>query len=111
MIPRSIFSSEHQDFRKTVRRFYDSEVMLNIEKYEAQQHVDRELCHKAGDMGLLCVTIPEEYGGQGVDRLFSVVLMEEAAHAGYFSTAGMPVHSDKHVMASTLRSWTSRSLA
>ena len=74
MLPRNLFNAEHEAFRETVRKFYAKEVVPNIEKYEQQQHVDRELWNKAGAMGLLCATMPEAYGGSGVDRLYSMIL-------------------------------------
>ena len=93
MLPRNLFTAEHEAFRETVRKFYEKEVVPNIERYEQQQHVDRELWNKAGDMGLLCATMPEAYGGSGVDRLYSMILIEEQAYAMDSST-GFSLHSD-----------------
>ena len=93
MIPRTLFSAEHEDFRKTVRRFFAEEVVPNREAWEAQQHVDRKLWNKAGELGLLCATMPEAYGGLGVDRTYSVILMEEQSYAGD-SGVGFSLHSD-----------------
>lgn len=93
MLPRKLFTEEHEAFRDTVRRFYESEVVPNIEKYENQQHVDRDLWNKAGALGLLCTTMPEQYGGSGVDRLYSMILVEEQAYAMDSST-GFSLHSD-----------------
>ena len=93
MLPRTLFNAEHDAFRETVRKFYAKEVVPNIEKYEQQQHVDRELWNKAGAMGLLCATMPEAYGGSGVDRLYSMILIEEQAYAMDSST-GFSLHSD-----------------
>ena len=93
MLPRTLFNAEHAAFRETVRKFYEKEVVPNIEKYESQQHVDRDLWHKAGAMGLLCPTMPEAYGGSGVDRLYSMILIEEQAYA-MDSATGFSLHSD-----------------
>lgn len=93
MLPRNLFNAEHEAFRETVRKFYAKEVVPNIEKYEQQQHVDRELWNKAGAMGLLCATMPEAYGGSDVDRLYSMILIEEQAYAMDSST-GFSLHSD-----------------
>ena len=93
MLPRQLFTSEHEAFRETVRKFYEKEVVPNIEKYEEQQHVDRDLWNKAGELGLLCSTMPEQYGGSGVDRLYSMILIEEQAYAMDSST-GFSLHSD-----------------
>ena len=93
MLTRNLFNAEHEAFRETVRKFYAKEVVPNIEKYEQQQHVDRELWNKAGAMGLLCATMPEAYGGSGVDRLYSMILIEDQAYAMDSST-GFSLHSD-----------------
>lgn len=93
MLPRNLFTAEHEAFRETVRKFYEKEVVSNIEKYEQQQHVDRDLWNKAGAIGLLCATMPEQYGGSGVDRLYSMILIEEQAYAMDSST-GFSLHSD-----------------
>jgi long-chain-acyl-CoA dehydrogenase len=93
MIPRTLFSAEHEDFRKTVRRFYAEEVVPHRESWEAQQHVDRKIWNRAGELGLLCPTMPEEFGGLGVDRTYSVILMEEQSYSGDSGT-GFSLHSD-----------------
>ncbi len=93
MLPRQLFTTEHEAFRETVRKFYEKEVIPHTERYESQQHVDRELWNKAGELGLLCATMPEEYGGSGVDRLYSMILIEEQAYAGDSAT-GFSLHSD-----------------
>jgi len=93
MLPRQLFNDEHEAFRETVRKFYEKEVTPHTEKYEQQQHVDRELWNKAGELGLLCATMPEAYGGSGVDRLYSMILIEEQAYAGDSAT-GFSLHSD-----------------
>ena len=93
MLPRQLFNDEHEAFRETVRKFYEKEVTPHTEKYEQQQHIDRELWNKAGELGLLCATMPEAYGGSGVDRLYSMILIEEQAYAGDAAT-GFSLHSD-----------------
>ncbi|MGQ0701028.1 MAG: acyl-CoA dehydrogenase family protein [Panacagrimonas sp.] len=93
MIPRTLFSAEHESFRDTVRRFFADEVMPHHERWEEQGHVDRSLWNRAGELGLLCMAIPEEYGGVGADRRFSIVLMEEKAYIGATAT-GFEIHSD-----------------
>ncbi|MDP1542290.1 MAG: acyl-CoA dehydrogenase family protein [Polycyclovorans sp.] len=93
MIPRTLFTSEHDDFRKTVRRFFETEVVPHREAWDEQQHVDRAVWNKAGELGLLCATMPEQYGGLGVDRTYSTILMEEQSYAGD-SGVGFALHSD-----------------
>ena len=93
MIPRTLFNSDHEAFRTTARRFFEQELAPHYERWTEQQHIDRKLWNKAGELGLLCATMPEEYGGSGVDRLYSVVLMEEQARVGD-SASGFALHSD-----------------
>ena len=93
MIPRKIFTPEHDEFRRTVKRFMEQEVMPQHPRWEEQQHVDREIFQRAGELCLLCLTLPEEFGGVGVDRIFSAIVMEEQTYAGA-SGPGFSVHSD-----------------
>ncbi|WP_288500289.1 acyl-CoA dehydrogenase family protein [uncultured Acinetobacter sp.] len=93
MIPRTLFDSEHEQFRQTARRFFETEIAPYREQWETQQHLDRHLWHRAGELGLLCCTMPEQYGGSGVDRLYSMILMEEQARVGD-SASGFVLHSD-----------------
>lgn len=93
MIPRTLFNADHEAFRATARRFFETEIAPFHDKWEDQQHLDRNLWNKAGELGLLCPTMPEEYGGSGVDRLYSMILMEEQARVGD-SASGFALHSD-----------------
>src|SRR5262245_29955511 len=70
MIERTIFREEHEIFRQTVRRFVEREIVPFHAKWEEDGIVPRELWLKAGTAGLLCCTVPEEYGGMGLDYLF-----------------------------------------
>ena len=93
MIERTIFSSDHESFRDSFRRFMEREIAPHHEAWEEQGYVDRELWRKAGANGFLCMTMPEEYGGAGGDKLYSVVQMEELARGG-FSGVGFGLHSE-----------------
>jgi len=93
MIPRTLFSPEHETFRDSVRRFMQAEVVPHDERWQEQGYVDKELWKKAGANGFLCCSMPEEYGGAGADRLYSVVLMEEQARANN-SSLGWGLHSE-----------------
>ena len=93
MIERTLFSPEHASFRDAFRRFVDKEVAPFHAAWEEAGYVDRDLWRKAGANGYLCPTMPEEYGGAGVDKLYSVVQMEELARGG-FSGVGFGLHSE-----------------
>ena len=69
MIERTIFREEHHIFRETVRRFIEREIVPFHAQWEKDGIVPRELWLKAGAAGLLCCTVPEEYGGMGLDYL------------------------------------------
>ncbi|KNZ32917.1 MAG: acyl-CoA dehydrogenase [Methylibium sp. NZG] len=93
MIERTLFSPEHEAFRDSFRRFCDKEIAPFHADWEEQGYVDREVWRKAGANGFLCMTMPEQYGGAGADRLYSVVQMEELARGGY-SGIGYGLHNE-----------------
>ena len=93
MTPSKLYNAEHEAFRDTARRFFETEMAPHQERFAEQQHIDRNLWNKAGELGLLCATMPEQYGGSGVDRLYSAILMEEQAYA-LDSASGFSLHSD-----------------
>jgi len=93
MIPRTLFSPEHEAFRDSARRFMEQQVKPRDEKWQEQGYVDRDVWLKAGGNGFLCMSMPEEYGGAGADRLYSMVLLEEQARAN-ISSLGWGLHSE-----------------
>ena len=92
-IPRTLFDAEHELFRDAVRRFMEEEIAPHHERWETQGYVDRAAWLKAGELGFLCPTMPSEYGGSGVDRSFSCILMEEQMRIGA-TGPGFSLHSD-----------------
>ncbi|NYI47387.1 alkylation response protein AidB-like acyl-CoA dehydrogenase [Nocardioides aromaticivorans] len=89
---RSVFTEEHEDFRKTFRSFLESEVVPHYQEWYDAGVVDRELYTKLGDLGILGIEVPEEYGGAGIHSFkFSAVLTEETARAGVH-LGGVGVH-------------------
>jgi acyl-CoA dehydrogenase len=83
---------ELDGFRDAVRRFVAHEVAPHQERWRKQQHVDRALWNKAGDMGLLLADIPDEYGGSGGSFAHMAVVFEELAYAGDMNF-GLHVHA------------------
>lgn len=75
-----------------VRRFVQTEVVAHAEKWARQQHVDRELWNKAGELGLLLADVPEAYGGSGVHYGYMATFFEELAYAGD-AAFGIHVHA------------------
>ena len=93
MIDRTLFNTDHEAFRDSFRRFVEKEITPLHDSWEDQGYVDREVWRAAGANGFLCMTMPEEYGGAGADRLYSVAQMEEIARAGV-SGIGFGLHSE-----------------
>jgi acyl-CoA dehydrogenase len=93
MIKRKLFREEHEIFRRSVQRFIQTEIAPFHEQWEEDGEVPRTLWLKAGEAGLLCCTVPEEYGGLGLDYLFDVVVFEEMARSG-FTGPGFMIHCD-----------------
>ncbi|WP_420901728.1 acyl-CoA dehydrogenase family protein [Nocardioides turkmenicus] len=81
-----------EDLRDLARTFCEKEIKPNIESYIANKQVDRDLWTKAGELGLLCLSVPEEYGGGGGTFAHEAVLIEEQARVGD-SSWGAPLHS------------------
>lgn len=90
---RSIFTSEHDAFRETVRKFFNDRVVPFHNEWEEQGCVSRELWQEAGEAGLLGVTMPEKYGGAEVDVKFSSVTWEEQSYTGC-TGPGFALHSE-----------------
>lgn len=90
----SIYEQEHEDFRTSVRAFMEKEVVPHHDQWEKDGQVSREVWLKAGEAGLLCFDVEEEYGGAGVkDFRYNTIVAEELARIGA-SGPGFPVHSD-----------------
>ena len=88
-------SSELELFRDNVVRFLKDNVEPNYEKWERDGIFPKDLYLKMGENGLLCVDVPEEYGGIGADFAFSMVVLEETARMGFLALASnLSVHSD-----------------
>jgi acyl-CoA dehydrogenase len=75
-------TEELEAFRATVRRFFETEVAPFAERWETQQYVDRSVWRKAGEIGMLCVSVPTEYGGMGGSFLHEAIIIEEQARVG-----------------------------
>lgn len=92
-ISRTVFRDDHEIFRATARRFLERECVPRQNEWDEAGKVDRETWLKAGREGLLCVTLPTEYGGGGGDFGHAAVLAEETARLGV-SGPSFGMHSD-----------------
>ena len=90
--PSNWMDEELAAFRDTVARFVESEMVPNDARWRAQHHVDRETWRQMGQTGLLCLDIPEQYGGVGGDFRHEAVVYEELCRRGISGFAN-GVHS------------------
>src|SRR5207344_287068 len=74
------------------RRFIADEFVPNLDRWHEAHIYDRDVWTKAGEAGLLCAAMPEEYGGAGVSFAHEAIINREFALAG-FDTFGAPLHS------------------
>ena len=89
---RECYNADHEAFRDTVRKLFDKELYPNIDKFESEGIVSKDFWRACGDNGLLCPTVPEEYGGLGLDFGYNSVVNEELAYSG--CSAGITLQSD-----------------
>ena len=81
------FTDEHRMIGETTKEFVDNEIWPQLPALENHAwEIARELVKKGGDLGLLGATIPEEYGGLGLDQTTGVVIAEMIGRAGGFGT-------------------------
>jgi len=85
VIPRTIFDQEHALYRETVRKFIAAEILPGYAQWEHDGIVPRSAWLSAGQVGLLCPMVPEEYDGPGGNFLHSVVVTEEMARVGAYA--------------------------
>ena len=94
LLNREIYASEeHKMMQKMIQDFINNEIIDHIEEWEEKGMVSRDLWERAGDLGLLCIDVPEHYGGSGLDFSFSALFIEELAKEG-ISGPGFSLHSD-----------------
>jgi acyl-CoA dehydrogenase len=89
---RTAYTAEHEQFRDTVQKFVAREVAPHLARWESEGVVDKATWQKAGAAGLLCPTVPEAYGGLGLDFRYNAIVDEEIGYAG--SSAGFSLQSD-----------------
>ncbi len=84
-------TEELEIFRDSVHKFLDKEFVPNQERWGKQGYVDREAWYRAGEMGLLCASIPEQYGGGGGSFAHEAVINIEMTRA--LVNFGIGVHN------------------
>jgi acyl-CoA dehydrogenase len=81
-VRRDLFTEDHEAFRQLAKDFIEKEVVPDYPLWEKAGRMPREAFEKLGNLGMMGMAIPEEYGGSGQpDYRYNVVLQEEAARA------------------------------
>ena len=94
LIERKIYASEeHKMMKEMIKEFISNEIMDQLDEWEKEGMVSREIWKRAGDLGLLCIDMPEIYGGGGLDFSFNALFIEEFAKKG-ITGPGFSLHSD-----------------
>ncbi|MEV1294820.1 acyl-CoA dehydrogenase family protein [Pseudonocardia sp. NPDC049635] len=93
---RTLYESDHEDFREAFRSFVEKEIVPHELQWERDGIVPRELFTTAGANGFLGIDVPEEYGGGGVpDFRFNAVIAEELMRSGAAASGlGLTLHND-----------------
>ncbi|XHE56373.1 acyl-CoA dehydrogenase family protein [Phaeobacter sp. BS34] len=79
MFKRTLFEADHETLRHQVADFLDTQVVPDHPQWVADRQAPRAIWQQAGEAGLLCRTIPTDYGGHGGDFRDSVIIIEEIA--------------------------------
>jgi acyl-CoA dehydrogenase len=89
---RFAYNEDHEAFRQTVRSFLAKDGVPHVDQWEKDRLVPKSFWRAAGEIGMLCPTVPEEYGGLGLDFGYNAIVDEEMAYAGV--PAGFSLQSD-----------------
>ncbi|MBC3192770.1 acyl-CoA dehydrogenase family protein [Pseudonocardia sp. C8] len=91
---RTIFDDDHEAFRDTVRRFFSKDVAPEFPEWEKAGHPPRDFYTRAGELGIIGIQVPEEYGGGGVASYkFNAIVTEESVRAN-INLGPLRVHMD-----------------
>ena len=81
-----LFTEEQREIARAARKFASTEILPRISQIESKKSgLVPELLRKAGELGLLMVDIPTEYGGLGLDKTTSMMIAEEFSVLGSFA--------------------------
>ena len=87
------YTEAHLNFRKRLRRFLAKEVTPFVDQWEEDRIVPKSVWRKMGQEGFLCMDVSPEYGGQGADFLYSVIVLEELTRTWHTGLAAA-LHND-----------------
>jgi acyl-CoA dehydrogenase len=93
-VQRTIFDDDHDAFRKTIRQFFEKEVVPEYAAWEKQGHPPKDFYRRMGELGFLGLQVPDQYGGAGVESFtFNAIINEESVRAG-LTLGPLRVHLD-----------------
>ena len=87
------YTPEHHAFREQFRAYLAENVIPHIPQWEADHIVPPKVWQDLGRNGYLCTATPKEYGGHGLDFLYSVIITEEIGKTGFCGLT-LGLHSD-----------------
>jgi alkylation response protein AidB-like acyl-CoA dehydrogenase len=90
-----LFDEAHEAFRETVRAFIDREIEPNVQAWNEARKIDPELWVKAGNIGMIGIGVPEEYGGPGGDFMHRIVATQEMGYSIGGASIGAAFESDQ----------------
>ena len=94
LLEREIYASEeHRMMQDMIQDFIKNDMLDHIEEWEKNGMVSHEIWERAGALGLLCIDMPEQYGGSGLDFSYSALFIEELGKEG-ITGPGFSLHSD-----------------
>ena len=94
-MPRNIYDEDHEAFRSSVKEFVDRNLVPRAESMIAEHSIPREVWLEAGKQGFFGLTIPEEFGGAGIDDYrFNAVLAEELSKFNVAVSSCFGIHAD-----------------
>ncbi len=85
----SPFTPEQEELRRQIRRFVETEVKPQAQKWEDEGNVPRQFIKRMGELGFLGIGFPEQYGGSGMDIFGWLVLAEELGRSTYAGVVGV----------------------
>ena len=84
---------EQSDIRDMVRRFTEQEITPHADEWDENCHFPREVYRQMGDLGLMGMITPEEFGGSALSRLTAALVYEELARGEMATAVGLSVHN------------------
>ena len=88
------FTEEQNDLRQMVREFAQAEILPLVEEAERHEKFPVQIMPMLGELGLLGIVFPEEYGGIGADKITECIFVEEMAKVCAGITASVNAHAD-----------------